>query len=60
MEGVGKEEGSRNAVGLGLLLHKEREMGVTANKSTSLPLSMFLRRMTPLDKFSQGPMIIAQ
>ena len=30
MEGVGKEEGSRNAVGLGLLLHKEREMGVTA------------------------------
>ena len=30
MEGVSKEEGSRNAVGLGLLLHKERERGVTA------------------------------
>ena len=30
MEGVGKEEGNRNTVGLGLLLHKEREMGVTA------------------------------
>ena len=28
MEDVGKEEGSRNAVGLGLLLHKERERGV--------------------------------
>ena len=28
MEGVGKEGGSRNTVGLGLLLHKERESGV--------------------------------
>ena len=28
MEGVSKEEGSRNAVGLGLPLHKERERGV--------------------------------
>ena len=28
MEDVSKEEGSRNAVGIGLLLHKERKRGV--------------------------------